>query len=103
MKRMYISPTGMILLVLSIVPRLNGQTYEEEVLSDEPVVYYRFEESEAGEAIDDSGNDHHGEYVGGIRSRHQSAPPTGGGSSSRGGIVRERRVAAFSRDVTNTP
>ena len=96
MKRMYISPTGMILLVLSIVPRLNGQTYEEEVLSDEPVVYYRFEESEAGEAIDDSGNDHHGEYVGGVRSRQ-------GRSSSRGGMVAERRVAAFFGKVTNTP
>ncbi len=73
MKRMYISPAGMILLVLSIVPGLNGQTYEEEVLSDEPVVYYRFEESEAGEATDSSGNDHHGEYVGSVEFDQDSA------------------------------
>ena len=46
MKRMHTPPAGMILLVLSVVPQVNGQTYEEEVLSDEPVVYYRFEETE---------------------------------------------------------
>ncbi len=73
MKRMHTFPAGMILLVLSVVPRLNGQTYEEEVLSDEPVVYYRFEESEAGEATDASGNDHHGEYMGGVEFDQPSA------------------------------
>ena len=73
MRHVYTSSAAMILLVMAVVPRLNGQTYEEEVLSDEPVVYYRFEESEAGQATDASGNDNHGEYVGGVELDQPSA------------------------------
>lgn len=71
MKHAYISAIGIIILSLSVIPCLNGQTYEEEVLADDPVVYFRFEEDD--EATDSSGFDNIGEYMGGIEFDQPSA------------------------------
>lgn len=43
-----------------------GATYEEEILADEPFVFYRFNEADGANALDSSGNDRHGEYTGGV-------------------------------------
>ena len=49
--------------------------YEQEVMSDKPFLYYRFEEDAGSEAIDLSGNDFHGEYVDGVELGQESATP----------------------------
>jgi hypothetical protein len=43
-----------------------GITYEEEVLSDHPLAYWRFGETSGTTAVDSSGNGHDGTYVGGV-------------------------------------
>jgi hypothetical protein len=45
------------------VPILNAATYQEEVLSDNPFVYYGFNELDGSFAADWSGNGHDGVYV----------------------------------------
>jgi hypothetical protein len=63
----------MTLLGLTVTSLSAGDSYEDEVLSDEPVVYYRFEEGGLGQAEDASGNDNEGEYFGGIEFEQPSA------------------------------
>ncbi|MCZ6765331.1 MAG: LamG domain-containing protein, partial [bacterium] len=73
MKHMRTSTAGMLLLGMIVIPQLNGDVYEEEVLSDDPIVYYRFEETEPGPAEDSSGFDRHGMYVGSLQFDQPSA------------------------------
>jgi len=63
----------MALLALNVTSLPAGDGYEDEVLSDDPVVYYRFEEGDLGQAEDASGNDNEGEYFGGIEFEQPSA------------------------------
>ena len=46
--------------------RAGAQSYEEEVMADNPFVYYRFNETDGTQATDSSGNNLHGSYVGGV-------------------------------------
>lgn len=48
--------------------------YDVEVLNDNPIVYYRFEDVSA-QAIDSSGNNNHGQYMGGILQGAPTATP----------------------------
>jgi hypothetical protein len=47
-------------------PRDSLAGYEQEVLADGPVVYYRFEEASGTQAIDSSGNGYDGDYIDGV-------------------------------------
>ena len=62
---------GIAILTLSTY-RVHA-TYEQEVLADEPFVYFRFEDEDADQAIDSSGNDLHGEYIDGADTGEPSA------------------------------
>ncbi len=68
------SSTLLVTLLGLIVASVSvADEYEDEVLSDEPVVYYRFEEGGLGLVEDASGNDREGEYFGGIEFEQESA------------------------------
>lgn len=53
----------LVLILLVANFRLSAATYEQEVMADNPFVYYRFDEANGDTANDSSGNDHHGEYL----------------------------------------
>lgn len=53
----------LVAVAVTLMSAARGATYEEEVLADNPFVYYRFNESEGNVAADSSGNGHDGVYV----------------------------------------
>lgn len=85
MKRHALYPTASLLLaaiaLLAAAPALAGLTYQDEVLSDNPRGYWRFEEAAGPQAADSSGNLLHGTYTGGVTLGAPGAAGIGGNAA----------------------
>ena len=53
-----------IVVCLIALPRAVAANYQDEVVADDPFLYYRFNETTGDVALDSSGNGHDGEYFG---------------------------------------
>jgi hypothetical protein len=64
-------------LLTMLWSKLALAAYQDEVLADNPVAYYRFEETSGATANDASGNSNNGTYVNGVLLGQPSAPALG--------------------------
>lgn len=80
----YLAASSVVVVLLSAAPAQAGLTYEQTVLSDNPLGYWQFEEAAGSTALNSSagGNTYDGTYNGGVTLGTPGVTGIGGNSAS---------------------